>query len=276
MKQFIRLMKALSDPNRVKVIKMLQRRDMCVCELQAALGIGQPTVSSHLKTLEDAGLVISAKEGQWVNYSLAKGDYLCAGVILEHLKTWLESDPEVAAMLSGLDKIRRENLCSRSPSSHQQERYRMVTPKKVLFICTHNSARSQIAEAFLNNLGGDKYAAASGGFEPRPLNPLAIEAMAEAGLDISKNESKSVFDLFKAGRIFDYVITVCEDASEGQCPVFPGVTSRMHIPFADPESLTGSHEEKMAEVRKIRDTIKAKVVELMAEWDADKTPRKLG
>jgi ArsR family transcriptional regulator len=115
MKKFIRLMKALSDPNRVKVIKMLQRRDMCVCELQAALGIAQPTVSSHLKVLEDAGLVVSAKAGQWVNYSLAKDEDLCAGVILEHLKAWLEDDPDVAALLGGLDRIRRENLCAAKP-----------------------------------------------------------------------------------------------------------------------------------------------------------------
>jgi arsenate reductase len=151
----------------------------------------------------------------------------------------------------------------------------MITGKKVLFICTHNSARSQMAEAFLNRLGEGRYAAASGGFEPRPLNPLVTQAMAESGLDISGNKSKSVFDLFKAGRIFDYVVTVCEDGREGQCPVFPGVTTRLHIPFVDPAALTGSHEEKMVEVRKIRDAIKAKVVELMTGWDADTTPRKL-
>jgi arsenate reductase len=151
-----------------------------------------------------------------------------------------------------------------------------MNAKKVLFICTHNSARSQMAEAFLKHLGGDRYEAASGGFEPRPLNPLVIEAMAEVGLDISKNQSKSVFELFKAGRIFNYVVTVCEDAREGQCPVFPGVTSRLHIPFVDPAALTGSHEEKMAEVREIREAIKAKVLELMSQWDSDATPRKLG
>ena len=115
MKHFIRLMKALSDPNRVKVIKMLQRRRMCVCELQAALGVAQPTVSNHLKVLEDAGLVASAKEGQWVNYSLAAGDTHYAKALLEHLDAWLDDDPEIAALLGGLDGIRRENLCSSRP-----------------------------------------------------------------------------------------------------------------------------------------------------------------
>lgn len=115
MKPFVRLMKALSDPNRVKIIKMLQRRRMCVCELQAALAIAQPTVSSHLKVLEEAGLVESAKEGQWVNYSLAAGETEYARTLLGSLKTWLEDDPEVAAMLGGLEGIRRENLCSAKP-----------------------------------------------------------------------------------------------------------------------------------------------------------------
>ncbi len=112
MKQFIRLMKALSDPNRVKIVKMLQRRRMCVCELQAALGVAQPTVSNHLKVLEDAGLVSSLKEGQWVNYSLTRGETVYATALLEHMNTWLEDDPDLALLLQGLDGIRRENLCA--------------------------------------------------------------------------------------------------------------------------------------------------------------------
>ena len=115
MKPFVRVMKALSDPNRVKIVKMLHRRAMCVCELQAALGIAQPTVSNHLRTLEDAGLVQSAKAGPWVNYALSEGESVYAGALLDHLKTWLEDDPEVARLLGGLDGIRRENLCSAKP-----------------------------------------------------------------------------------------------------------------------------------------------------------------
>jgi len=88
---------------------------MCVCELQAALKIAQPTVSNHLKALLDAGLVESAKAGQWVNYSLAEGDTAYARTLLEHLKRWLEDDPDVAELLGGLDGIRRENLCSTKP-----------------------------------------------------------------------------------------------------------------------------------------------------------------
>ncbi len=113
MKEFIKVMKALSDPNRVKLIKMLQTRVMCVCEVQAVLGIAQPTVSKHLKLLEDAGLVDRKKEGLWVNYSLTDGSrspYVAS--LLGNLKHWLSDDPEIRELLEKSETIRREDLCS--------------------------------------------------------------------------------------------------------------------------------------------------------------------
>ena len=112
MREFIKVMKALSDPNRVKMIKMLQRRVMCVCEIQEALGLAQSTVSKHLKILEEAGLITFAKEGLWVNYRLcdgAKSPYIAT--ILGNLRHWLEEDGEVAALIARLPEIRRENIC---------------------------------------------------------------------------------------------------------------------------------------------------------------------
>jgi arsenate reductase len=135
---------------------------------------------------------------------------------------------------------------------------------KLLFVCIHNSARSQMAEAFLNNLAGDRFEVQSGGLESGTLNPLAVEVMAEAGIDISANQTKSAFEFYKSGTLFDYVVTVCDDASAEKCPIFPGVTRRMHWSFADPAALEGTHEEKLAAVRKIRDEIKA-AVELFVE-----------
>lgn len=136
----------------------------------------------------------------------------------------------------------------------------MDTPR-VLFICAHNSARSQMAEAFLKEFTGDSLQVESAGLEPGALNPLAVEAMQEVGIDISQNSTQSVFDLYKAGRLFDFVVTVCDDATEKQCPVFPGVTKRLHWPFDDPAALEGSHEEKMAKVRDIREAIKYKILQ---------------
>jgi arsenate reductase (thioredoxin) len=138
--------------------------------------------------------------------------------------------------------------------------------KRVLFVCVQNSARSQIAEAFLNNLAGDRFEAMSAGLEPGTLNPFAVEVMKEAGIDISHNRTKSVFDLYKKGELFSYVITVCDEAGAQQCPLFPGVVkARMHWSFADPTAFTGTLEERLARTRQVRDAIKAKIEEWLGE-----------
>jgi ArsR family transcriptional regulator len=113
MKDFIRVMKALSDPNRVKVVKMLQHKEMCVCEIRAALGLAQPTVSKHLKVLEDAGLVRSKKDGLWVNYSLSRGNSPYAEALQENLKKWLRDDPDIVLLEKKLPVLRREDILRR-------------------------------------------------------------------------------------------------------------------------------------------------------------------
>jgi ArsR family transcriptional regulator, arsenate/arsenite/antimonite-responsive transcriptional repressor len=111
MKGFIKVTKALSDPNRVKMVKMLQKKEMCVCEIQAALEIAQPTVSKHLKILEDAGLVEYQKDGLWVNYRLADGrSSPYAASLLGNLKHWLEDDTEITGIAEKIPSIRREDL----------------------------------------------------------------------------------------------------------------------------------------------------------------------
>ena len=132
---------------------------------------------------------------------------------------------------------------------------------RVLFICGHNSGRSQIAEAFLKDIAGDRIHVESAGLEPKPVNPLVVEVMQEIGYDLSKARSDSVFDFFREGRLYDYVITVCDETAAGQCPVFPGITKRFHWPFKDPETLTGTQEEKMAALREIRNQIREKTTE---------------
>ena len=114
MNEFIRVMKALSDPNRVKLLKMLQERVMCVCEIQAALGVAQPTVSKHLKILEGAGLVGSTKDGLWVNYHLTDGRRSpYAASLLGNLKHWLNDDTAVQKIAKQLPLIRREEICKK-------------------------------------------------------------------------------------------------------------------------------------------------------------------
>lgn len=113
MHEFVKVMKALSDTSRVKMVKMIQRRVMCVCEIQEALGLAQSTVSKHVKILEDAGLITTFKEGLWVNCRLADGgDTPYAACLLGNLRHWLEQDAEVAALIARLPEIRREAICS--------------------------------------------------------------------------------------------------------------------------------------------------------------------
>lgn len=116
-----------------------------------------------------------------------------------------------------------------------------------------------MAEAWLNQICGDFFAAESAGLEPGTLNPLVVEAMPEAGIDISKKETRAVFDVFKSGKLFSHVITVCDETSAERCPIFPGAAKRLHWSFRDPSALTGTHDEKMAGVREIRDEIREKI-----------------
>ncbi|HVF72991.1 MAG TPA: arsenate reductase ArsC [Chthoniobacterales bacterium] len=135
-----------------------------------------------------------------------------------------------------------------------------MTPKqRVLFICVHNSARSQIAEAWLNALSPEKYEAQSAGLEPGTMNPIVVEVMKEVGIDLSQKKTQAVFDVWKSGQIFQYVITVCSEAEAEGCPVFPGIAARLHWPFPDPSKVTGSREEKLQQVRRIRDEIRLQV-----------------
>ncbi len=130
---------------------------------------------------------------------------------------------------------------------------------KVLFICIHNSARSQMAEAWLNHICGGYFAAQSAGIEPGTLNPLAVQVMAESGIDISHKGTQDVFDVFKSGQLFAYVITVCDETSAERCPTFPGAGKRLHWSFPDPSRVTGTAEEKLERVREIRDQIHARI-----------------
>ena len=130
---------------------------------------------------------------------------------------------------------------------------------KVLFVCIHNSARSQIAEALLNHIAGNQFEASSAGLEKGKLNPLAVKVMAEIGVDISKNQTKDVFDFYKNGNLFNYVVTVCDAANSERCPIFPSATKTLHWSFEDPSSFTGTEEEKLEKTRQVRNEISEEI-----------------
>lgn len=127
---------------------------------------------------------------------------------------------------------------------------------KVLFICRHNSGRSQMAEAFLREFGGNRFEVESAGMAPaEAINPLVVEVMREEGIDLSGKKPQSVMQMFRDRKLYSHVITVCHE-EETKCPVFPGITRRWHRPFPDPARVSGSREEQLTLVRKIRDDIK--------------------
>ncbi|MBK6504899.1 MAG: arsenate reductase ArsC [Ignavibacteria bacterium] len=130
---------------------------------------------------------------------------------------------------------------------------------KVLFVCIHNSARSQMAEEILNKYYGDRFYAESAGIEAGKMNPLAIAAMKEIDIDISEKKTHEVFDYFKEGRIYSYVITVCDETSAERCPVFPNIFQTIRWSFPDPSTFSGTEEERLAQTRAVRDEIKEKI-----------------
>jgi arsenate reductase len=133
-------------------------------------------------------------------------------------------------------------------------------PKQnVLFVCVHNSARSQMAAALLNKTCGEFFDAQSAGLGPGTINPLVIEALQERGIDISQNKTQRAADVWKSGQMFQFVITVCSEAEAEGCPFFPGSTTQLHWPFDDPSKFTGTHEQRLAQTRRVRDQIEARL-----------------
>ena len=133
----------------------------------------------------------------------------------------------------------------------------MPKPKHtVLFVCIHNSARSQMAEELLRAMAGERFSVESAGIEPGVLNPDVVKVLREEGIDISGKDTRAVREALTSGRLYDFVITVCDKTSAEKCPVFPGPGQRLHWSFPDPSQFSGDEAQRLAEVRKVRDAIK--------------------
>ncbi len=141
----------------------------------------------------------------------------------------------------------------------------MSKKSRILFLCTHNSARSQMAEGLLRHLAGDRFEVHSAGTEATSVRPEAVRVMAEVGVDISSQESKTLERYL--GESFEYVVTVCDDANEA-CPVFPGARNRLHWSFEDPSRATGTDEERLEVFRKVRDRIRERIEEELVAVEA--------
>lgn len=217
------VLKLLAHTHRWRLVQALAGSDRRVGELVAVLGEPQNLVSYHLRQLKSVDLVRerrSAADQRDVFYSLN----------LEGLQRDLAATPEL--LHSGLG------------AQLDDDRIRQALPAglRILVLCTHNSARSQMAEGLLRHLSGGKIEAFSAGTEVTRVHPLAIAAMASAGIDISGQRSKHLDEY--SGERFDYVITVCDNANE-TCPIFPGAPARIHWSIADPSAASGSEDQRL-------------------------------
>ena len=139
-----------------------------------------------------------------------------------------------------------------------------MSKQRVLFLCTGNSARSQMAEAFLRKYAGDTFEVHSAGLEPKGVNPLTVKVMDEVGIDVSTQKSKGI-ETYHGKMLFQYLITVCDDADKNCPTVWPGVNTRMHWSFEDPANFEGTEEEKLIKFREVRDSIEKKLRQWIAE-----------
>jgi arsenate reductase len=190
-----------------------------------------------------------------INLSDGNVGFICLlhGKLAKHGKPTHVKEPAHAA-------LKKEKAKSQSPINPSVSRLQTV-----LFLCTHNSARSQMAEAFLNHLCGDKFRAESAGISPTGINAYVKRAMAEIGIDLSTQRSKRILEF--QGKTFDYVVTVCDQARE-TCPFFPG-EKQIHKPFPDPSAFSGAEEEILAKVRAVRDEIKGWIDDVFCKGNPD-------
>ncbi len=247
MEQHSKTFKSLGDPTRLRLAVMLAcAGERCVCHLAAALDEPDYKASRHLGVMRSSGLVKVRREGTWMHYRLNEQDQLVKELSVL-LRSLAETDPVYAGD--------RQRLTASACGTIAQGEQEAPLPR-VLFLCTGNSCRSQMAEGWANRLRSRDFEAYSAGVERHGLNPLAVKAMAEAGVDISSHTSKTVDELDDVQ--FDLVVTVCDNARES-CPLFPGAVKTIHQSFEDPPRLAlgaADEREALGHYRVVRDQIR--------------------
>ncbi len=253
-------LKAASEETRFRILRILRLagEPLCVCELVDILRKPQYAVSRALAGLRNAGLVHEERRGKLMFYALVPEPF---NDRLTHCLTTVPADDDQfhtdRDRLRWRLEIRDQGACVVTYTSG----YNPSEGRKpsVLFVCVHNSARSQMAEAYLRRFAGDLFDVESAGLEPGELNPYVVEVLKEDGMDISGKATQSVVDLYTQGRTYTYVITVCDRRAEEKCPIFPGPVNRISWPFPDPSAFTGTRKEILRGTREVRDQIRAQV-----------------
>jgi len=268
-------LQALSEPVRFRLARIIVSApdELCICELVDILQLPQYAVSRAATALRRSGILAERRDGKLSFYRAA--DDPVTHQLLDVVRS-VPADEEV--LKYDLDRmrwrmdIRESGRCVVMYLTEREPRT-VLRRERVLFICVHNSARSQIAEEYLRRLAGDLLDVESAGLTPGTLNPWVVKVMAEDHFDISAKIPRSVFDLYRAGHTYSHVITVCSREAETGCPVFPGPTQRMNWPFPDPSNFTGTPEEILEQVRELRDTIRDRVSEFVAAYRNERETR---
>jgi arsenate reductase len=257
MEQILAIMKALSDRNRLRILMSLESGPLCLCQITDILALAPSTVCKHLQVLVEAGLAETWQEGRWHYFAWSRMPSDSVAPVHRWLRERLANDARVRD-----DAAKRAVAMLTSPAPCPKD-----AKPKVLFLCTGNSCRSQMAEALLRKHAGERFEVFSAGLDPKPIPPMTLEVMREVGLDIRDQRPKSVLD-FLGKTHFGYLITVCANA-ESRCPIFPGVSYRLYWPVDDPAEATGARSQKLARFRHARDEIERHILEWLAEGDAE-------
>jgi arsenate reductase (thioredoxin) len=273
--RYVDMFKALSDETRLRALRVLVAagEPLCVCELVDVLRRPQYAVSRVMGQLRTAGLVEEDRRGRLMYYRLRE-----APLALRLFEAVAAIPPEDSPFDQDLDRLRwrldlrQEGRCivtytaGYNPTEYQSKEQQMADDKQaVLFVCVHNSARSQMAEEYLRRFAGDLFEVESAGLEPGTLNPNVVEVLKEEGIDITGKQTRSVFDVYKSGKTFAYVVTVCSREAEEGCPIFPGPVRRLNWPFPDPSKFEGTPDEILGKTREVRDIIREEVRRFAAE-----------
>ena len=241
--------KALSDQVRIRILSTVVGDPLNLQQLTQMFGLAPSTMSKHLHVLENAGLILSQRVGKWRYFQAAKA---ADDPVVRSALRWV-TDAAANDPLLETDSARRAVALNLNPAPVPKG-----AREKVLFLCTANACRSQMAEGILRRYGGPRFEVFSAGVAPRPIPPLTAEVMREIGVDISRQRPKSVMSLI--GRMhFDHLIAVCPIA-EAQTPVFPGVTRRMYWPLEDPLDAKGGKPARLAVFRRVRDELMEKIL----------------
>ena len=251
--------RALSEPVRVRILMCLKGGPLSLHHFTEIFKMAPSTLSKHLHILESAGLLLAVRHGRWRLYQWPGQN---AGQMIRPLLAWLGQavleDPVLET-----DAARRAIAVQATP---------VPVPKndsiRVLFLCSGNSCRSQMAEALLRKKGGSAFDVSSAGIAPREIPPLTVTVMDEIGIDIRAQKPKSVME-YIGTTYFDFLITVCPMA-EQHTPVFPGVSRRLHWPVPDPAEAEGTEDEKKQVFRQVRDMLDEKICEWLGQQGAGK------